>query len=95
MRFIWDPRKETHNKAKHGLDFSFAEIVFADPLHGLVYDRFEDGEERWHCVGAVTGGFRVLLVVHCYPDPEDPELIRVIGLRQATTRERRRYEDGE
>jgi uncharacterized DUF497 family protein len=46
MRFIWDPRKETHNKAKHGLDFSFAEIVFADPLHVLVYDRFEDGEER-------------------------------------------------
>src|SRR6478736_8470305 len=25
-------------------------------------DEIEDGEERWHCVDAVAGGFRVLLV---------------------------------
>jgi uncharacterized protein len=95
VRFTWDPQKETRNKAKHGLDFSFAEAVFADPLHTIVFDRHEGGEERWHCVGAVAGGFRVLLVVHCYPDRDDVDLVRVIGLREATARERRRYEDGE
>jgi uncharacterized DUF497 family protein len=68
--------------------------VFADPMHALIFDR-HDAEDWWHCVGAIAGGSRVLLVVHCYPDPDDPDLIRVIGLRQATTRERRRYEDGE
>ncbi|MFL5253720.1 MAG: BrnT family toxin [Rhodopila sp.] len=46
MRFIWDPEKEARNKVKHGLDFSFAELVFADPLHAIVFDRTEDGEER-------------------------------------------------
>ena len=95
MRFVWDSDKEARNKAKHGLDFSFAEVVFADPLHAIVFDRHEGSEERWHCVGAVAGGFRVLLVVHCYPDPYEPDLVRVIGLREATARERRYYEDGE
>lgn len=95
MRFTWDPAKEARNKARHGLDFSFAEFVFADPMHAIVFDRHQDAEDRWHCVGAIAGGYRVLLVVHCYPDPDDPDLVRVIGLRQATTRERRRYEDGE
>ena len=95
MRFTADPRKEARNRSKHGLDFSFAEAVFADPMHAVVFDRFENGEERWHCIGTVAGGFRVLLVVHCYPDPDDPDLIRVIGLRQATAHERRRYEDDE
>lgn len=95
MRVTWDPAKEARNKSKHGLDFSFTEFVFADPMHAVVFDRYEDAEDRWHCVGAVAGGYRLLLVVHCYPDPDDSDLIRVIGLRQATTRERRRTEDGE
>jgi len=96
MRFSVDPRKEARNRSKHGLDFSFAEAVFADPMHAVVFDRFdrfEGDEERWHCIGAATGSFRALLVVHCYPDPDDPDMIRIIGLRQATARERRRYED--
>lgn len=95
MRFSWDPDKEAKNKAKHGLDFSFAEAVFSDPLRAIIFDRYEGGEERWHCVGAVAGGYRVLLVVHCYPDPDDDGLVGVIGLREATAHERRRYEDGE
>jgi uncharacterized DUF497 family protein len=95
MGFIWDPAKEASNQRKHGLDFSFAELVFSDPLHIIAFDRHEDGEDRWPCVGAVGGGFRVLLVVHCYPDPDDMDLIRVIGIREATARERRHYEDGE
>jgi hypothetical protein len=46
MRFSWDPAKEARNKAKHGFDFSFAEFVFADPLHAVVLDRYEDAEDR-------------------------------------------------
>ena len=94
IRFIRDPDKAASNKRKHGLDFSLADVVFADPLHVIVYDRHEAGEDRWHCLGVAGGDFRVLLVVHCHPDPHDPDLVRVIGLRQATAHERRRYEDG-
>ncbi len=32
MRITWDRAKEHRNIRKHGLDFSFAELVFADPL---------------------------------------------------------------
>ena len=92
MRIESDPAKELGNKRKHGLDFSFAALVFADPLAVTVYDRHENGEARWHTFGTVER--YLLLVVHTHPDPEDDHWIRVIGLREATPHERKRYEAG-
>jgi uncharacterized DUF497 family protein len=83
MQHSWDPDKERRNVAKHGLDFTFAELVFADPHLAIVFDRVEDGEERWHAVGRV-GEHRVLVVVHTYPDPSNDEAVRIIGVREAT-----------
>ena len=57
MRFTWDAPKETRNKQKHGLDFSFASLVFADPLRLIAFDRYEGGEDHWHCLGAAGSGF--------------------------------------
>ena len=91
MNFVWDVKKEESNKKTHGLDFSFAEAVFADPLRVTAYDRFENGEDRYHALGIVGGGYTILLVVYAMPDPDDDELIRVISLRQATARERKNY----
>ncbi len=91
MIFEWDPAKEATNRLKHGLDFSFAALVFGDPLVTLVFDRHVGAEERWHAIG-VVGGVTLVLVVHSYPDPDDDQRVRVIGLRKATTHERRRYE---
>ena len=85
-------RRERANKRKHGLDFSFAELVFRDPLSVTVYDRYEDREDRWRTFALVGG--KLLLVVHTLPDPEDDGWVRVIGLREATPNERRRYEEG-
>ena len=95
MKFTFDPQKEKINLAKHGYDFSFARLLFADPLAVSAYDRFENGEHRYHLIGAVGGGFKVLLAVYTLPDPEDDEWIQVIGLREATAHERRRYEEGD
>jgi len=95
MRITRRDEKERANVRRHGLDFSFAEAVFADPLAVTVYDRYEGGEHRWHTIGAIGGGLKVLLVVHTYPDPEDDEWVHVIGLREATRQERTRYEEGE
>jgi uncharacterized protein len=93
VQYVWDAKKERRNLAKHGLDFTFADVVFSDPHLAIVFDRIEGGEERWHAIG-LAGEYRVLLVVHSYPDPDDDEIIRVIGLREATRSERNRYEEG-
>lgn len=41
-----DADKEAANRSRHGLDFSFAELMFRDPLAVEIYDRFENGEHR-------------------------------------------------
>jgi uncharacterized DUF497 family protein len=91
MRITRDKSKEKDNISKHGLDFSFAPYIAADPLGVLVYDRYENGEHRYHAIGVVGG--KCLVLVHTYPDPDDDDWIRVIGLREATAHERKRYEE--
>ena len=91
MKFEWDPEKARRNLAKHRVPFELARLVFDDPLHVLVPDRMEDGQQRWHAIGKV-GPVVILLVVHSYPYPGDDELVRIIGARKATPHERRRYE---
>lgn len=93
MDIEWDEDKERRNILKHGLDFSLAAHVAADPLGMVVHDRFQNGEHRFHAIGIVGG--KCLVLVHTYPDPEDEDWIRVIGLREATAHERKRYEEGE
>jgi len=93
VRLDWDPAKERANRRKHGLDFSFAALILADPLALTVFDRVDQGEERWHTLGRVGG--KVLLLVHAFPDPGDEAWVRVIGLREATARERKFYEEGD
>lgn len=90
MRWTWDPDKARANLAKHGVGFDLAQRVWDDPLHVIVPDRVEDGEERWHAIGMV-GDVAILVVVHVYRG-DDGGTIRIIGARKATPRERRRYE---
>lgn len=90
--FEWDPNKERRNLEQHGVSFELAMQVWADPLHSIFFDRWTDQEERWHAVGRV--GTATLLVVHIYPDPQDPQHIRIVGARKATRNERYDYEEG-
>ena len=94
VHITWRTDKERRNIRKHGLDFSLAEQVFANPLSETLPDRIVDGEERWHTIGAtVLGGrFKIVVIVHTYPDPDDETWIHVISLREATAHERRQYE---
>lgn len=94
MRFEWDPEKDRRNLAKHGIGFDEVLLVWWDALRLTLFDRVEDGEERWIVVGLV-GAVAVVVVVHAYPDPDDDTCIRIISARQATRQERRRYEEGE
>jgi uncharacterized DUF497 family protein len=90
MRFEWDRAKAERNRAKHGVSFDLACLVWDDPRHLLLPDRVVDGEERWHAIGMV-GGVAILVVVHAYPD-DDETRVRLISARKATPHERRRYE---
>ena len=91
MRFEWDPLKAAANLRKHGVALQVAELVWDDPAHLVLFDRYENGEDRWQAIGLVRG-VMILTVVYAYPDGEDDGLIRIIGARAATRVERRRYE---
>jgi uncharacterized DUF497 family protein len=63
MQFEWNEDKNQANRARHGLDFQTAALVFRDPhvLSGL--DRhYDDIEERWYSIGRVET--TVLYVAH-------------------------------
>lgn len=91
VEIAFDPEKEWRNRRKHGLDFTFARRMLADPLALTAYDRFEGGEHRWYTMAAVGDTGKVLVVIHTDPAPEDGSPVRIIGLREATPHERRRY----
>ena len=93
MRWAWDSGKAAANRAKHGLSFETAALVFDDPLHASTPDPHPDGD-RWNTIGLV--GRVVLTVVHTWPtsDADGEPVGRIISARKATARERRAYEEG-
>ena len=91
MRFEWDARKSRANKAKHGVSFELATLVFADP-HAVSLPDDCRTEERWLTIGLIRG-ILVLAVVHTAEGQGDEEIIRIISARKATRREREEYED--
>ena len=89
IKFDWDPRKARRNLRKHGIDFDEASTVFADTLSITIPDPDpSEDEERWVTMGLDALG-RVLVVVYTWRG-ENP---RLISARNATKRERERYEE--
>lgn len=94
MPWTWDPVKAAANRAKHGLSFETAVLVFDDPLHASRPDHHPDGD-RWQTIGHV--GPALLLVVHTWPEHRaegDEPQGRIISARKATAHERKVYEEG-
>lgn len=91
MLFEWDDRKNESNRRKHGIGFDIAAAVFDDPMHVTTRDRLVDGEIRWRTVGQVGANF-LLVVAHTLVE-EGEEIVRLISARQATSQERREYEE--
>jgi uncharacterized DUF497 family protein len=91
MKFEWNQEKNRLNYTKHGLSFEVACKIFDDPLATFIFDRIVDEEERWHAVGKVSN-LPLLVVAHTYRNNNGEEIIRIISARQASTHERKRYE---
>ena len=87
MEFEFDPDKAAENLKKHGVPFSDAEGVFADPLSAHCPDPDAAGEERFVAVGLGSAG-QILVTVYTIREAK----IRLISVRRATKREVKDYE---
>jgi len=85
--FEWESDKAASNLVKHGVSFSEAATVFADPF--ALYLDDGSGTGRMVVIGTSLRE-RVLFVVHV----ERGERDRIISARRATPREREFYENG-
>jgi uncharacterized DUF497 family protein len=88
--FEWDDKKAAENLTKHGVSFSEASTVFADPLSRTILDPLHSEEEERLVILGQSGLQHTLVVVHTYRG----EVIRIISAKTATSRERRDYERG-
>jgi uncharacterized protein len=91
VRFEWDPEKAAANLVKHSVAFEEASTVFGDPLAATVLDRTHSEAEGRFLTTGISSEQRVVIVWHT----ERADVIRIIGAREATPRERRTYESGE
>lgn len=93
--FEWDDAKAETNLRKHGVSFLEAMGVIADPLALTRFDdEHSDEDERWVSLGRSAAG-KLLVVVHTFtPTGPSAALVRLISAREATPRERQRYEEG-
>ena len=86
MEFEWDSEKDQSNQTKHGVSFSEAIAVFADPDVVLIdASREEDNERRRKAVGQIEG--RLFVVVFT----ERGRAIRLISARRTNKIEEESY----
>ena len=90
MRFEWDRGKAKSNLSKHGVSFEEAATVFGDPLSLTISDPgHSDEEDRFVTIG-VSSKLRTIVLAHT----DRGDHVRIVSARQATTRERKDYEEG-
>ena len=85
MDYEWDPQKAAANGRKHGIEFSDAVAVFADP-HAVTIESSSSEEERFVALGMDALG-RLLAVAFAIRG----ERTRMISARKATPSERDHY----
>jgi uncharacterized DUF497 family protein len=88
-RFEWDDAKAQTNEQKHGVSFSEAATVFADPLAAIFPDPDHSDEEIREILVGYSDRNRILVVSFT----ERGENIRIISARVATLRERKKHKE--
>lgn len=88
MKIEFDPDKDAINRAKHGMSLEAAAGM--NLLQAAVVEdtRFDYGERRFLAYGRIEGRLHVLWFTR------RGATIRVIGVRKANGRERKRYDQG-
>lgn len=88
MEIEFDPEKRALTLKHRGLDMGEVAEVFAGIHQSVEDDRENYGEERWITTGFLKG--RLVIVVWTMRG----EARRIISLRKANDRERKRYKRG-
>ncbi len=88
MNFEWYPAKAESNLTKHGVSFDEAATVFNDPLSDIQPDLMHSVDEARFIILGSSSVRNLLVVVFT----EIGDTIRLISAREATPKERRRYE---
>ncbi len=86
LQFEWDDEKDKANRAKHGIGFEEAKVIFTRPVVTARDGRRDYGEERLISYGRI-GKSIVVVVIHT----RRLGRIRLISTRKANRRERRAY----
>jgi uncharacterized DUF497 family protein len=95
LLFTWDPEKAATNIDKHGITFEEAATTWLDPLAiERPDDAHSDHEDRWLRIGASLRG-ALLVAWSTERQARGRTVIRIIGAREATRKEHRRYDQGE
>ena len=87
MQFIFDPRKDAANIAKHGLSLSDAPLVF-NAVNKLTIVSPRGDEARLMDMALVEIAGVVLVLVYVLREPNE---VRAISLRRASKQERTLY----
>lgn len=88
MIFEWDEAKRRINLEKHGVDFLDASKMWSGIMLVAEDARREYGESRYVGMGRIEG--RVMVVVYTH---RSLDVVRIISLRKANSRETRSYEN--
>ena len=91
MVIEWDSSKATANERKHGVSFTEAATVLADPLSITVSDPDHSRDEERSITVGSSGSGRLLIVAHA----DNDHRVRIISARLLTRRERVDYESGD
>jgi len=89
VRVEWDVDKNRENLEKHGISFEEASDLLLGVADSMeVFDAAHSEEEdRYIAIGPIVRGLIVVVFTE-----RDEETVRIISAREATRRERRRYE---
>jgi uncharacterized protein len=90
LTFEWDESKARINLRKHSVGFDEGKTILNDPFL-LTFPDIDNSvdEGRYISIG-LSDRDRILVLIHT----DRQGTIRIISCRQATTRERRFYEEG-
>ena len=93
LTFVWDPEKHRTNVEKHGITFEEAATTWLDLRAIETFDEdCPSGEDRWFRIGSSLRD-AILVTWSTIRTRRGEEMIRIIGARRATPRERRLYEE--
>lgn len=85
MKFEFDPDKSEKNKAKHGVDFNEAQLLWEDP-DAIGFPARSDDEERFALLAVLED--RVWVAFYTLRE----DRIRLISVRKARNGEKKIYE---